>query len=95
MDKTTAAAASNSVKRRVSKDAIEWMDDEDASQCIICDKEFGRIKNRRHHCRNCGRLVCGNCSSRKHVIRNGEQPRRVCDDCFHSFSKKQRVYTLM
>lgn len=70
---------------------FDWMADDDASQCVICDKPFGRIKNRRHHCRHCGRLVCGLCSSRKHVLRAGEEPRRVCDDCFDCLTIKQQV----
>ena len=52
---------------------FDWMADKDASQCVVCDKQFGRIKNRRHHCRHCGRLVCGMCSSRKHILRAGEE----------------------
>ena len=73
------------------KSAIEWMDDEDSSQCVICNKVFGRIKNRRHHCRNCGRLICGKCSSRRHIIASEVEPARVCDDCFDSFTKKKLV----
>ena len=70
---------------------FDWMADKDASHCVICAKQFGRIKNRRHHCRHCGRLVCGMCSSRKHVLRSGEESKRVCDDCFDCLSIKQQV----
>jgi len=37
-------------------------DDEQA--CSICDHTFGVLR-RKHHCRNCGELVCGNCSGKR------------------------------
>ena len=77
------------------KNPIEWMDDEDSSHCVICNKLFGRIKNRRHHCRNCGRLICGKCSSRRHIIGSEDEPARVCDDCFDSFTKKKMASYLI
>lgn len=39
--------------------------------------------NRRHHCRNCGSVVCGNCSKNKFLIPSqSKTPVRVCDTCF-------------
>lgn len=35
----------------------------------------------RHHCRSCGKLVCGACSKKKVVLRLGRSPERVCDPC--------------
>ena len=43
--------------------------------------------NRRHHCRRCGRVVCGNCSSRTACIH--KIPSRVCDQCFHLLQNAQ------
>lgn len=38
-----------------------------------------------HHCRSCGLLVCGNCSSNKLVLPNlGKTPVRVCTTCFEN-----------
>ena len=31
-----------------------WIADEDATLCMVCGLEFGRILPRRHHCRACG-----------------------------------------
>ncbi|KAG8225133.1 hypothetical protein J437_LFUL006157 [Ladona fulva] len=38
--------------------------------------------NRRHHCRRCGRVVCGACSTRRLKVEGYlGVPVRVCDDC--------------
>ena len=34
--------------------------------CLICASSFGMLK-RKHHCRNCGRLVCASCSEKRCV----------------------------
>ena len=38
-----------------------WTNDADAASCQLCKSEF-HLLNRRHHCRKCGRCVCGDCS---------------------------------
>ncbi|KAK5996922.1 Vacuolar segregation PEP7-like protein [Cladobotryum mycophilum] len=47
--------------------ALTWEEDERVSQCPFCQQEFGSWTFRRHHCRICGRVVCGDpqtgCSS--------------------------------
>jgi len=30
-------------------------------QFKYCRSQFGKIRNRRHHCRLCGKLICNNC----------------------------------
>jgi len=39
-----------------------WIDDELANECQICNDKFTFV-NRRHHCRHCGRVICGGCSA--------------------------------
>lgn len=39
----------------------KWERDSESDSCRVCEKTFG-VFRRRHHCRKCGRLVCGNCS---------------------------------
>jgi len=51
--------------------------------CFLCMKPFQLFK-RPHHCRNCGRPCCSDCSSNKvHVpfFHYGEEV-KVCDRCF-------------
>jgi len=47
---------------------------------------------RQHHCRNCGKAICGDCSQQKSTIPliGFEYPVRVCDDCFPLFSDATR-----
>ena len=60
-----------------------WQKDVEARDCAICEVRFGVIE-RRHHCRKCGRCVCGKCSSRKQVLLDlaFTKPVRVCDQCY-------------
>ncbi|KAJ6728710.1 MYOSIN-11 [Salix koriyanagi] len=38
--------------------------------------------NRKHHCRRCGGLFCGNCTQQRMVLRGqGDSPVRICDPC--------------
>lgn len=41
-----------------------------------------------HHCRNCGAVVCGPCSSKKFLLpQQSSKPVRVCLDCYDSLSQ--------
>jgi FYVE/RhoGEF/PH domain-containing protein 5/6 len=55
-----------------------WASDKSSNQCTICLSDFSLL-NRRHHCRKCGILVCGDCS--KGRIKIGPDQVRVCDRC--------------
>ena len=65
-----------------------WIPDIKATKCMNCQVTEFSLMNRRHHCRNCGSVVCQNCSSRKLVIPGQFQnvPVRVCDKCFDKLS---------
>ncbi|ODV81102.1 FYVE-domain-containing protein [Suhomyces tanzawaensis NRRL Y-17324] len=43
------------------EDGPVWQDDTDAVTCFLCHSSYNFF-NRRHHCRKCGRVVCGSCS---------------------------------
>ncbi|XP_062584774.1 FYVE, RhoGEF and PH domain-containing protein 4-like isoform X2 [Saccostrea cucullata] len=63
--------------------APHWIKDDEVSMCQLCSKSFTALK-RRHHCRACGRVVCGKCSSKKsNLAYDNNKPNRVCDKCFH------------
>eukprot|EP00474_Spongospora_subterranea_P002699 CRZ03157.1 hypothetical protein [Spongospora subterranea] len=59
-----------------------WMNDGDSKNCLICDRQFG-IGRRKHHCRECGGLVCKSCSKSRLIVEktNRSSPVRVCDRC--------------
>ncbi|CAG8502147.1 2563_t:CDS:2 [Dentiscutata erythropus] len=47
-----------------SHNKFKWENDEDVSECRLCDKKF-RLWARRHHCRRCGKVVCDQCSTKR------------------------------
>ena len=60
-----------------------WQKDGEVKECTLCECKFTVIE-RRHHCRKCGRCVCGRCSSRKQELPElaYNKPVRVCDACY-------------
>eukprot|EP01103_Thecamoeba_quadrilineata_P012953 TRINITY_DN3469_c0_g1_i1.p1 TRINITY_DN3469_c0_g1~~TRINITY_DN3469_c0_g1_i1.p1 ORF type:complete len:312 (-),score=60.70 TRINITY_DN3469_c0_g1_i1:176-1111(-) len=61
--------------------APAWLPDSASDHCQICKAQF-TTKNRRHHCRNCGRLICGKCSpSKKSILKWNLKGVRVCFVC--------------
>ena len=38
----------------------QWVPDENVTKCNDCRTEFSML-NRKHHCRNCGKIFCKNC----------------------------------
>jgi hypothetical protein len=57
----------------------KWHKDDEYKNCEICGKEFDMFF-RKHHCRNCGKVVCNNCSLNK------KDGHRVCNQCFSPFA---------
>ena len=47
--------------------APEWKPDSDVKECEICLRAFTLLR-RRHHCRACGGVFCGPCSSNKLLL---------------------------
>lgn len=52
-------ARSNYMRKHLTS-AVSWQPDSAVSQCNLCRSSFSFI-NRKHHCRKCGRIYCGNC----------------------------------
>lgn len=91
----------------MSSSSIEWDSDHASPHCILCGVVWGTFRNRRHHCRSCGRLVCETCSSNKFKLetRKGSTtssssdgsaaaagvPQRVCDTCYVILLKKREM----
>jgi hypothetical protein len=60
-----------------------WIRDTERSHCNVCVQQFMPFR-RRHHCRTCGEVVCGNCSAQRkiHLTEvNVECATRVCSFC--------------
>ncbi|XP_041943223.1 hepatocyte growth factor-regulated tyrosine kinase substrate isoform X7 [Alosa sapidissima] len=66
--------------------APDWVD---AEECHRCRVQFG-VMTRKHHCRACGQIFCGKCSSKYSTIPKFgiEKEVRVCEPCFEQLNKK-------
>ncbi|KLO20105.1 hypothetical protein SCHPADRAFT_992213 [Schizopora paradoxa] len=63
-----------------------WVPDGNAETCMRCGRSFG-WRRRRHHCRLCGRCVCGRCSEMTFFIAEasgaeGSKSARACNACY-------------
>lgn len=56
-----------------------WVPDDEVKACTFCSTKFTVI-TRRHHCRQCGQIACGNCSNNKRFLK-GQGKVRVCGEC--------------
>ncbi|XP_042306952.1 FYVE, RhoGEF and PH domain-containing protein 3 isoform X2 [Sceloporus undulatus] len=55
--------------------------DKEKNACKSCGESFNSITKRRHHCKQCGTVICAKCSEFKTLADNSRQ-NRVCKDCF-------------
>lgn len=46
------------------RNLYSWIKDDEVKNCYDCSIVFSFF-NRKHHCRNCGRIFCNNCSNNK------------------------------
>lgn len=64
-DQTTAGsllwplAAAKNQRKQLEQSVVDWEDDASVARCPFCQQEFSSYVFRRHHCRLCGRVVCG------------------------------------
>lgn len=69
-----------------------WVKDEDTDNCAGCNKQIsgGVFKSGKHHCRRCGRVFCGECTSKRMELPEIEVgvEYRVCDGCFEHSNRK-------
>lgn len=86
-----------------------WVPNMERKGCMICLRNFSRlgVGVRRHHCRHCGRLICGRCSHVSveseafpstfigHIDRNASDERsnlkRVCKTCSSVFDERAKL----
>ena len=76
--------------------APRWVPNKEKSNCSECNCTFDWVK-RRHHCRRCGDVFCGDCSEQKALLppntaakdSDTKNPRRVCRKCFEAVENIQ------
>lgn len=75
----------------VSDVAPEWAE---GDVCHRCRVAFSLVQ-RKHHCRNCGQVFCGQCSGKTSTLPKFgiEKEVRVCDGCFDQLQKPQATPT--
>ncbi|KAM5354279.1 hypothetical protein ACJ41O_000929 [Fusarium nematophilum] len=63
----TSLAGQKNPRKLIEQSVVTWEEDATVSKCPFCQQDFGSWTFRRHHCRICGRVVCGDpqtgCSS--------------------------------
>lgn len=74
--------------------APAWIPDKEAERCMRnCNSKF-TVLNRRHHCRHCGFVVCGDCSQNKFLLEyQSNEPVRVCNYCYSKLNSNNKDYT--
>jgi len=67
--------------------AAHWIPDDKADACMHCHTSKFSAYNRRHHCRNCGLIVCDGCSKKRFLLPHlDSKPVRVCDACYNKLT---------
>ncbi|XP_063981804.1 uncharacterized protein LOC135164934 isoform X2 [Diachasmimorpha longicaudata] len=71
----------------------EWIPNDKARECSCCRNVIFSMFNRRHHCRRCGRVVCGSCSHQRMMVAGYANSVRVriCNDCKKQTAQLQAV----
>eukprot|EP00051_Salpingoeca_urceolata_P010365 m.126669 g.126669 ORF g.126669 m.126669 type:complete len:346 (-) comp16683_c0_seq2:43-1080(-) len=69
-----------------------WQPDESTGNCTACQSQFTLFR-RRHHCRSCGNIFCGACSSYKQTLAHFgiNHPVRVCRECDQCVARPVRA----
>ncbi|CAD5220209.1 unnamed protein product [Bursaphelenchus xylophilus] len=79
-------------KEPAHKHAAVWVPDSQAEVCMVCQSTHFTVFERRHHCRSCGKVVCGACSTKKLTLEGiDKKPVRVCDICYNKLFQNCKV----
>ncbi|XP_052780076.1 FYVE, RhoGEF and PH domain-containing protein 4-like isoform X2 [Mya arenaria] len=69
-------------KSKLGQQAPVWIKDEEVTMCMSCTEKFTRLR-RRHHCRACGKVYCGKCTSDRAYLEYEKMRDRVCRQCLN------------
>nr|XP_043636882.1 1-phosphatidylinositol-3-phosphate 5-kinase FAB1B-like [Erigeron canadensis] len=88
---TSTSTANNNNNRNLSSSSRRefWMPDHSCRVCYDCDSPF-TLFNRRHHCRFCGRVFCGNCALLHSLPCSTTDHIRLCNYCFKQCQQQQQ-----
>jgi hypothetical protein len=73
-------------KKFASRTGKKWVDSKLIDYCAECDQKFTMI-NRKHHCRQCGEVICNKCSPDRVLIGDSATPSRICRSCYTEHQK--------
>ncbi|CAB3996542.1 Fgd6 [Paramuricea clavata] len=74
---------------KLGSKAPVWIPDVRVTMCMVCTDDF-TVTNRRHHCRACGKVICGSCSSNSAPLAYlNDETARVCDVCYDDLTDKK------
>ncbi|NXN84573.1 ZFY16 protein, partial [Bombycilla garrulus] len=90
-NQTSESAESRKTPPAVSWKQPLWVPDSEAPNCMNCQAKFTFTK-RRHHCRACGKVFCGNCCKRKCKLQYMEKEARVCTGCYDDINKGKEFF---
>ncbi|XP_070594625.1 FYVE, RhoGEF and PH domain-containing protein 3 isoform X1 [Erythrolamprus reginae] len=77
----TDSSSSTSAGPECCRKSSKTKRDKEKQACKSCSESFNSITKRRHHCKQCGAVICAKCSEFKTLADNSRQ-NRVCKDCF-------------
>nr|XP_004660026.1 pleckstrin homology domain-containing family F member 1 [Jaculus jaculus]XP_045010834.1 pleckstrin homology domain-containing family F member 1 [Jaculus jaculus] len=71
--------------------AAPWIPDRATDICMRCTHTRFSALTRRHHCRQCGFVVCAECSRERFLLpRLSPKPLRVCSLCYRELATQKR-----
>eukprot|EP01060_Flectonema_neradi_P032190 TRINITY_DN5078_c0_g1_i2.p1 TRINITY_DN5078_c0_g1~~TRINITY_DN5078_c0_g1_i2.p1 ORF type:complete len:262 (+),score=32.47 TRINITY_DN5078_c0_g1_i2:46-831(+) len=90
------APISLTLSKKPKQDHEFWTSDEQVSHCSDCLVRF-TVVTRRHHCRCCGEIYCGKCSSQTALVMPATKiskpynvkEKRVCNGCANIYKTRR------
>uniref|UniRef100_A0A1I7XEK9 FYVE-type domain-containing protein n=1 Tax=Heterorhabditis bacteriophora TaxID=37862 RepID=A0A1I7XEK9_HETBA len=72
-----------------------WIPDDSSTKCLMdgCDTVFSFL-NRRHHCRDCGWLICSSCMGRAPLAKFDFKKEIVCPECYEKIESQCYVFEM-